>query len=120
MMLFHQARVETFISQSKLLSEENKKVVKESVMTLESALQEVKILKTLILNDNFVHNVHLTSLIDTLVDHYDTEVHLIEDIQRKEVKINSLKKKVTYLKCELVKTEDELLFVQGRCNILKS
>lgn len=120
MMLAHEASVETFLSQSKQLSEENKKVVKESVMMLESALQEVKDLKTLILNDNFVDNLQLTSLIDTLVHHYNIEAHLIDDIQRKEVKIKSLKKKVTYLKSELVKKEDELLFVQGRCNIPKS
>ncbi|CAH1444092.1 unnamed protein product [Lactuca virosa] len=80
MMLVHKAIVKTLVSQNKRLLEENEKFVKENVMKMEATFREVKDLKTLILNDNSVHNANFTSYINTLVAHYDTEAHMVDEI----------------------------------------
>lgn len=110
MMLAHEATIKTLFSESKHLFEKNENVVKDNVMKMETSLQEVKDLKTLMMN---VKNSNFTNSINYLVKHYDIKVHLSDEIQRKDVKINSMNKEVSYLKSDQVKKDDELLLVKG-------
>lgn len=75
-MLAHEGTTKNLLSKSKCLFEKNKEVVKENAKKMDAALQEVKDLNSLILNDNIVHNTALTYFIKTLVHYYDTKAHL--------------------------------------------
>lgn len=87
MMKVHEAPVKTFRSKSKILVNEEEKLVKAKTKKIDVAIievkeatnakidvviKEVKEIYTLLLNDNIVHISNLNNSINDLVQHYDT------------------------------------------------
>lgn len=81
---------------------------------MDSAINEVKDLKNLILSDNTVHNKKFIEIISNIISSYDTEAQLTNIIASKDAKINSLKEELTKKKADLVKVKNEMLLVKGR------
>lgn len=111
MMLVHEEIVKTLLSKSKRLLEENEKLVKEHATKMEVALNEMKELQTLILNDNTVHRS-----INTLVNHYDSKAKMADAIGRKEMMNGKLTQELSFVQSELTKKDDEILLVKA-CNM---
>ncbi|CAI9303283.1 unnamed protein product [Lactuca saligna] len=114
MMIVHEATVKILLLESKRLSEEHEKLVNATAVKIDATPNEFKEYKTFTLYDNIVHSSKFTFPINTIVNHYDGEAKMVDELARKDVKITSIKHEWTFAKTELVKRDDEILLVKGQ------
>ncbi|CAI9291955.1 unnamed protein product [Lactuca saligna] len=100
-------------TKSKRLFDEHEKVVNATTVKMDAAPNEANKLNNLILFDNTVHCLKFTESINTLVQHYDGEANIYDDLSRKDAKITSLKWELMFAKTDIFKRDVELLLFNG-------